>query len=87
MSEQTKIKKDGDYWCKAILGIWLDSYVEGYLEGYEKVCGEKYPGSYEDVLLSGLEVCVRRGSIPITQAAEEANMTVEEFEEKTGLKT
>jgi len=82
MSEQTSIRKDGAYWCKAILGIWIDGFVEGFLDGYEKVCGEKYPDSYEDILLSALKVCVKRGRIPITQAAEEANMTVDEFETK-----
>ena len=61
--------------CEAIEGIREDARAEGRAEG--KAEGE----------LKVLINLVKKGILTLTQAAEEANLTVPEFEEKTGLKT
>lgn len=56
--------------CEAIEGIRNDAIAEGVMEGVLKT-------------LIGL---VKDGILTISDAATRANMTVSEFEEKTGLK-
>ena len=56
--------------CEAIEGIRNDAKAEGVEEGFLKA-------------LIGL---IKKGLLTVAQAAEEAHMTVSEFEEKTGLK-
>lgn len=56
--------------CEAIEGIRNDAIAEGVMEGILKT-------------LIGL---VKDGILTISDAATRANMTVSEFEEKTGLK-
>lgn len=56
--------------CEAIEGIRSDARAEGLEEG----------------VLTTLISLIKKGLLTVAQAAEEAHMTVPEFEEKTGLK-
>ncbi len=68
--------------CKAIEGIRNDARLEGIEEGIEEGIKE---GIKEGVLKTLISL-VKDGVLTITDAAKRADMTVSEFEEKTGLK-
>ena len=60
--------------CEAIEGIRNDALAEGKAEGIE------------EGIIRTLIGLVKKDLLTVTQAAEEAHMTVPEFEKKTGLK-
>jgi hypothetical protein len=60
--------------CEAIEGIRNDAMEEGIAKGLE------------EGVLKTLVGLVKKGLLTVAQAAEEANMSVPEFENKTGLK-
>lgn len=60
--------------CEAIEGIRNDAMKEGIAKGLE------------EGVLKTLVGLVKKGLLTVAQAAEEANMSVPEFENKTGLK-
>ena len=60
--------------CEAIEGIRKDALAEGKAEGIE------------EGIIRTLIGLIKKGLLTVAQAAEEAHMTVPEFEEKTGLK-
>ena len=64
--------------CEAIEGIRNDARAEGKAEGKAEGRGE----GILDTLIS----LVKKGRLTLSQAAEEANMSISEFESKTGLK-
>ena len=69
---------------KEVSGIMLafsdiDKQFDLYVEGEKKIAGEQ-------ALSAKFIDLVKRKVFSISQAAEELNMTVEEFEEKSGLK-
>lgn len=64
--------------CKAIEGIRNDAKLEGIEEGIKE-------GIKEGVLKTLISL-VKDGILTITDAAKRADMTVSEFEKKTGLK-
>lgn len=64
--------------CEAIEGIRNDALAEGKAEGREE-------GRIEGIL-STLSDLVKKGLLTLTQAAEQANMSVSEFETKAGLR-
>ncbi len=68
--------------CKAIEDLKAESMAEGMAEGMAKGRAE---GRAEGIL-STLTDLVRKGLLTITQAAQQANMTEQEFMEKAGLK-
>ena len=61
--------------CEAIEGIRTDGRLEGITEGIQK--------GIEKGMLRTLFELVRKKLLTVDQAAEEAKMTVREFEEKT----
>ena len=68
--------------CEAIEGIRNDARAEGRTEGI----AEGMAKGIEEGILKTLIGLVKKNLLTVAQAAEEANMTVPEFEEKTGLK-
>ena len=73
---------------KEVSGIMLafsdiDKQFDLYVEGEKKFAREE--GKAEG-MVSTLVDLVKKKILSITQAAEQANMTIEEFEEKSGLK-
>lgn len=67
--------------CRAIDEMRNDAIAEGLEQGIEKGRAE---GKEEGVFRT-LVSLVKKGMLTLAQAAEEANMTVSEFEAKTGL--
>ena len=65
--------------CEAIEGIRTDALAEGEAKGRE----EGIEIGVEKGVLKTLFGLVKKGLLTLAQAAEEANMTVEEFESKT----
>ena len=61
----------------------IDKQFDLYVEDEKKFAREE--GKAEG-MVSTLVDLVKKKILSITQAAEQANMTVEEFEEKSGLK-
>ena len=68
------------------LRTFAEQREEGRIEGIMEGMAE---GRKEDIEIGGLSMLaglVKKGILTLAQAAEEAHMTVAEFEEKTGLK-
>lgn len=63
-----------------------EGMAKGLAEGIAKGMAEGMTKGIENGFFSALAGLVKKGVLTISQAAEEANMTISEFEAKTGLK-
>ena len=68
------------------LRTFAEQREEGRIEGKAEGIAEGIAEGRAEGILETLIGLVKKGILTLSQAAEEANMTVPEFEEKTGLK-
>ncbi len=68
--------------CEGVLGTRIDSFVEGFREGYMEKTGKECGYSYDRIKLIALMSIFKRDMIDIFQAAEQADITVQEFEQR-----
>lgn len=72
--------------CKALEDLRAEGMAKGRAEGMAKGKAEGMAEGMAKGILSTLTDLVKKGLLTITQAAQQANMTEQEFMEKAGLK-
>ena len=71
--------------CKALEQMMYDARTEGKAEGEAKGRAEGEAKGRAEGILSTLSDLVKNGIITLEQAANQAKMSVNEFESKAGL--
>ena len=71
---------------KVLTELWIENFIDGYTEMLVEYNIEVTKEKKEEMLLSALSRLVQKGRITIDYAAQRAQITVQEFKEKTELK-